>query len=462
MRRLFIFALATMLLPLGTGSAVTRGTPSASAASRPNIVLILTDDQTMESVAKMPHVGTRTDWIRFRRAFVQNAMCCPSRATILTGRYDTHTRVQNNGQTGNFDASNTVAVWLKRNGYRTALIGKYLNNYPSAFASSGYPVPPGWTTFQAVVDPNPGTYGQYEWDLAADGVAHHYGSAPADYQLDVLAGRARGFIANSGSTPFFLYFAPTATHGPWIASPRRTGMFDGAPVPRVAGLFNEPDVSDKPAYIKTHAVQDPALMDERRRKHWAAVVSLDDAVKSLDAQLVSSGDYDDTVVILMTDNGYAFGEHRWHGKACEYAVCNQTPLLVRWPGHAAKDVWRLVSNVDIASTVAGLAGVTPAAPQDGRSLVPLLTGTVSTWRTGLLLHWPGHIARKPGDPDYVPPFWGIRTADHLYVEIGTGERELYDLKNDPNELANLAGRPAYATVQEQLRRRLAELKATAN
>ena len=455
-------ALAASVLGQAAVPAQVNGGSAAAAAARPNIIVVVTDDQTMDAVAKMPYVSSRKDWVRFRQAYVQNAMCCPSRATILTGRYDTHTRVQNNGQTGRFDASRTMAVWLRNAGYRTALVGKYLNNYPSAFSSSGYPVPPGWDEFHAVVDPNKGTYGQYEWDLASNGSVRHYGSEPQDYQVDVLASRAQAAIEAAGTEPFFLYFAPTATHAPWVASPRRTGMFDSAPTSTKPALFNEPDVTDKPEYVRLSPLHDPTQMAADRRAQWAASVSVDDAIRSLDAKLRAEGKYDDTVLIVIGDNGYSFGEHRLYGKACQYAVCNRVPLLVRWPGHPARTVTKMVSNVDVASTVAALAGVRPGAGQDGRSLVPLLEGRTTPWRTGVLLHWPGHLVRDPGGLGYVAEFWGVRTARHLYVELpDTGERELYDLVADPDELRNLAGQPAYSAVQSQLQRQLATLKAAA-
>jgi len=451
---LMALAVAVGTLPPGWGGA---GSAVATPLERPNIVLVLTDDQTMESVAKMPHVSSRNDWITFPNAYIENAMCCPSRATILSGRYDTHTRVTNNGATGNFDATQTMASWLQGAGYRTGLFGKYLNNYPR-IAPQGL-VPPGWTTFQALADGKT-VYSQYNYDLVSDGVTEYFGYQPADYQVDVLTGRARQFIQDSGDEPFFLYFAPTATHGPWKASPRRVGMFTDAPVPHNAALFNEPDVSDKPSYILNHAQQNPTVMDTTRRRMWETAVSVDDAMAALDTQLEASGEADNTVVIFMTDNGNAFGEHRWIGKACQYRVCNQTPLLVRYPGQGKRSIPNMISNVDIASTVAAIAGVSPGGPQDGESFLPLIQGSTQ-WPDEVLHHWPGHIARDPDDANFVPQFWAIRTRQHLYVELSTGERELYVLRTDPNELRNVAGRPLQREVQAHLAARLAVLKAEA-
>jgi arylsulfatase A-like enzyme len=435
------------------------------------VVLILTDDQTFDSIPKMPYVGSRTDWIKFTDATVENPMCCPSRSTILSGRWDTHTHVQNNGQAGAFDYRNTIGVWLQNAGYRTALVGKFLNNYPQAF--NGDPMdpfePPGWTDWQAaygIVTSGPSgvidtLYNQYDWELSDNGTHVHFGTAPSDYEVNVLANRAVDFIRSSGQSPFFLYFAPTATHGPFVASPTRKGMFATAPVPHPPSV-NEADVSDKPAYIRQMPLVDLAAVDAKHRRAWAATVSVDDAVAQIDAQLKAQGIFDHTVEIFMTDNGLSFGEHRWTGKSVPYQESVGTPLFIRYPGLAARTIPQPVSNVDIASTVSELAGATPGLPQDGKSLVPLLTGdTTGFVGRGTLLHWPGTFHGIPTNPGYVPQYWGIRTGRYSYIEYATGECELYDHRTDPYELANACGHPQYATVQAQLAAKLAVLRAAA-
>ncbi len=168
------------------------------------------------------------------------------------------------------------------------------------------------------------------------------------------------------------------------------------------------------------------------------------------------GALDRTVIFFLTDNGFSFGEHRWVSKACPYEECVRTPFLVRFPGALSHVDDHLVSNVDLAPTFADLAGVAPGNRVDGRSLVPLLEGrSPPSWRTGVLLEYVGDR--------HIPAWWAIRTANFLYVEYATGERELYDLTGrlgpaDPYELDNRADDPAYAPVLARLAARLAALR----
>jgi len=444
------------VVPAGHASAAQ---PAEAGGSQPNIVLILTDDQTMESVAKMPYVSSRTNWINFTSAWINNALCCPSRATILQGRYDTHTGVGNNVSAGNFNESETLPVWLQRAGYRTGLFGKYFNGYP--FGRGNYYVPPGWDEWQAGYG---NMYKQYDWNMSSNGTSVHYGTSAADYEVNVLAQKTSDFIAASAASgqPFFAYFTPTATHSPWRASPTWSGKFATTPV-KGSPNFNEADVSDKPAWVRALPTRDRSVMDANRRKEWAAAGSVDDAVRRIDGALQTAGVIDNTVVIFMTDNGYAFGEHRWVKKICEYNECNSTPLLVRYPGQGGRQDSHLISNVDLASTISEIGGATPGLPQDGMSFAPLLTGTPpASWRDGLLQHWSGGDGKgKPGTPDSVPQFWAVRTANWKYVEIDNGDKELYDEGADPYELTNRAGDATLAAVQADLKLKLDALKASA-
>ncbi len=414
----------------------------------------------MESVAKMPYVSSRPDWINFNNAWINNALCCPSRATILQGRYDTRTGVTNNEQPSLFDERETLPVWLQRAGYRTGLFGKYFNNYP--FGRGNY-IPVGWSDWQAAYGAS--LYKQYDWDLNSNGTVVHYGTnLTADYEVDVLAGKTTDFIAASAASgqPFFAYFTPTSTHSPWRANVNWKGKFATAAVTH-APSFNEADVSDKPAWVQALPLTDALKMDRLRRREWAGAASVDDAVKRIDAALQTAGVYDNTVVIFMTDNGYAFGEHRWTTRRCEYNECGHTPLLVRYPGQTARTGSHLVSNVDIASTISEIAAATPGLPQDGMSFAPMLVGSSPpSWREGVLLHWSGGDSNGLSEkPLSLPQFWGVRTDNWKYVEIDNGDKELYDEVNDPFELVNRAGDPAYELMQSDLKAKLDALKSSA-
>jgi arylsulfatase A-like enzyme len=453
-----VFVAVALLVPVGV-------TARAAALVRPNIVLVLTDDQTMESVARMPYVSSRTNWISFDRAYINNALCCPSRATILTGRYDTHTRVGTNAEGRLLDERETLPVWLRRAGYQTGLFGKYLNAYPFG---RGLYVPPGWTNWQAAYNSAGwGIYSQYHWKLNSNGVSSSHGTAPADYMPTVLTNRLRSWInaRAAAHTPFFAIYTPTATHGPWTASPSRKGTLANAPGPR-SPSFNVV-APDQPAYLQAQPLLDGATMDAARRKEWEAAASVDDTIRQIDTALRNAGVFNNTILIFMTDNGYAFGNHRWERKRCEFTECNATPMLVRYPGLPGRhDTTHLISNVDMAATISAMAGATPVR-QDGLNFLPLILGQQVPWRDDVLLHWPGgDMEGRSGQPDSMPQFWGVLAQTSgggfwKYIELDTGERELYDQNADPDELDNRAGDPSVADVQAELAARLAALKADA-
>jgi arylsulfatase A-like enzyme len=225
---------------------------------------------------------------------------------------------------------------------------------------------------------------------------------------------------------------------------------------------NEANVSDKPAWVRALPLVDLAQQDNQRRREWRASLAVDDAVRSIFTTLAETGRLDSTVVIFTNDNGYSFGAHRWKVKRCEYEECHHVPMKVYWPGTAGATDGRLVSNVDLAATIAQIADATPLVAQDGRSLVPLITGQpVTGWRTGLLQHWPGgnEVGQCPTN-NCVPAYNAVLTTRYRYVELATGEVELYDHRSDPYELTNVANRSGYATVRSDLRAQLQALKAS--
>ncbi len=433
--------------PAGTGPA----TASAEAATTatPNIVLILTDDQTYESVARMPYVSSRR-WITFPHAYAENALCCPSRASILSGQYDYHNNVVNNSTAQRLDETNTVATWLDRAGYRTGLFGKYFNAYPFG---GGLYTPPGWDEWHAVY--GDGTYRQYNYTIDDNGVSRSYGTAEADYLGDQLQQRAVQFVNSTPSSqPLFLYFTPTATHIPWNPAPRDVGTFSGVTMPSYPNL-NEADVSDKPAWVRALPLLDLKVAATHRRREWTAALGVDLAVKRIEEALAATGRLSNTVEIFMTDNGYSFGAHRWGTKRCAYEECTHLPFLVRFPGQAPRVENRLVSNIDIAPTFADVANLTPPISQDGISLVPLITNQVTNWRGSVLQHWVGGTNVNARSTEGIPAFWALRTKRYRYVELLNGEKELYDLNRDPFERVNRVDDPDYAAVRTQLSAQLA-------
>ncbi len=430
--------------------AVIPAHPARAAApqgSRPNIVLIVSDDQSIDAVgAAMPFLRSKPGghWVEFSNALDNTPLCCPSRATLLTGLYPHHHGVeQSYGEP--FDESATLATWLSAAGYRTGLAGKYLNDYPY-----GMPpwVPEGWSDWFA----NMNRTQHYNYDMFDNGSVVHYGTAHADYQTDVIARRADTFIRSAQpSEPFFLYATPIAPHEP-LVPPQRYAQ---APVSITRPPnFNEADVSDKPGWVQALPLLTASqanVVDGNHAKSLRMVMAVDDLVRTVFTALEDKGILDDTVIVFMTDNGFEWGEHRHSGKSCAYESCVRTPLLIRYPWAPGHVEARLASSIDIAPTVAEIAGIVPSDPVDGTSLLPLVQGGASTWRSQILLEYQA--------PSLTPRFWAVRSEQFKYVELETGEKELYDLVNDPYEMQNQAGQPAFATVQAALADDLAALKA---
>jgi arylsulfatase A-like enzyme len=497
--------LAALAVPaLAMLLAGNRPAPSAPATARqPNILFILTDDLDLREVSVMPHLRTllAARGATFRNFFVSVSLCCPSRSTCLRGQYAHNTGVlTNKGTQGGFETAyalgleqSTVATWLHDAGYRTALIGKYLNGYPNG-VSVAY-VPPGWDQWDSPSQGSP--YSEFNYTLNENGQQVAYGAAAADYGTDVYAGKAAAFITDAASAqvPFFVYLAVYAPHLPATPAPRHAGLFPGARAPRTPG-YAEADVGDKPLFIRSLPLMTPAVarsVDAIYRRRLRSLQAVDEAIAMLIDTLERNGQLDDTYIVFTSDNGFHLGQHRMPaGKQTAYEEDIHVPLVVRGPGVPARKVVRqLTGNVDLAPTFAELAHSAIPAFVDGRSLVPLLHGRPRAprpWRRAYLVeHWrpaaedepmaregvpveppdpeeraagPQRLARRPGAMVIVPDFQGIRTRRHLYVEYVTGERELYDLRRDRAERHNLAA-TARPHLLRRLAARLARLKACA-
>ena len=435
-----------------------------------NFVIVLTDDQSLDTVPHTPPVmpylqGRLQDpsdhWIQFPNTYTNVAMCCPARAALLTGRYAHHNHVESNIHGQRLDERDTLATWLDGAGYRTGLVGKYLNEYPW---DRGHYVPPGWDWWMGWEGPPNVPY--YNYTLNENGVPRTYGSTAADYSTDVYKAKALQFLDGvEAEEPFLLYFAPGSPHLPRTPAPRHKGLWKTAEPVRWPS-FNEADVSDKPAWVRNrpqYSSTKITAFDRQRREQYRALASVDEAIQALVDKLTAIGELDETIIVFLSDNGVAWGEHRWESKLCPYRSCSQVPLFARVPWAAARTDTRVLSNVDVAPTIADLAGVTPASPVDGQSFAALLDGSSATWAGEALLQWMG--------PQAIPAYWGLRTVDYTYLEYpATGEIELYDLTGrfgpaDPDEIQNVcpgnrAPCPApYEAVRAQLAARLTALRS---
>ena len=444
-----LWILTVLVLSGGNGySLLPVPGAEAQALTKPNIVLILTDDQHIHHLQNMPYLSgqPKGHWVTFTNAFENMPLCCPSRGNILTGQYAHHTGVVSNGSGDKLREDSTIATWLKSAGYQTALIGKYLNSYPF----SGKPlIPPGWDYWVAFHE------GQdyYNYELYENGTVVSYGSAPQDYSTDVFYNKAISFLdSTSPDQPFFLYFSTQAPHQNFTPAPRHVGVYSSLPI-FYGPNFNEADVSDKPAWVRNLPLL-TSNTNNGQRKASETLLAVDEAIQGIMNNIEAKGQLDNTVIIFLTDNGFSFGTHRWQEKRCVYEECIKTPLLIRYPWTDTRTESRLVQNVDLAPTIAELAQVSPTHQVDGRSLVPLLNNTATGWRSSILL--------EMQDASTAPrPFWAVRTLEWKYVELNTtGEKELYDLVNDPYELQNLAGLPEYAGIQSSLASELAALRSS--
>ncbi|HEY9567294.1 MAG TPA: sulfatase [Thalassobaculum sp.] len=427
---------------------------------RPNVILILSDDEDLAIHRYRPKTKALIEdqGARFDNYFVTYSLCCPSRATTLRGQYSHNHRIQGNVlpsggghkfRTLGHDQS-TIATWLHDAGYRTGLIGKYMNQYEPDEQTY---IPPGWDEWFAA------GHDYYEYVLNENGRHVRYGSRPEDYLTDVIARHTVSAIrrASESGRPFFFFVTPYAPHGPATAAPRHAHMFADTPYPRPAS-FDEADVSDKPSIIRDLPRLDAgqvAWIEDMYRSRLRALQALDDLVEDVVSTLEETGELANTYVIYTSDNGWHMGEHRQqYGKTTAYEEDIRVPFVIRGPGvPKGAIVSPMVINNDLAPTFAAMAGVTPPGFVDGRSFLPLFSDPLEPWRQSF------GIERRQTETDGLvgaASFRALRTVDWTYVEYATGERELYDLRTDPDQLANAAATADPAMLAE-LSQRTAEL-----
>jgi len=442
---------------------------TAAAPSRPNILVILSDDQRLDDMRALPRTQALIGQhgTTFANAYVTTPLCCPSRATLLTGQYAHNNHVLDNGPPlggyGRLDHTNTLAVWLQDAGYYTAHLGKYLNFYG---VTSPPVVPPGWSRWFGLVDPS--TYHMYDYTVDDDGTLVTYGHAPSDYQTDVLAQKAEEVIRDRAGTgqPFFMTVTPIAPHleggdgagaGALLQpAPRHQGRFRRARLPGRAA-FNEADVLDKPAYIQARPRFIPKRWKEILRIHrarLASLLALDDLVERLVTALQETGQLENTVIVFTSDNGFFLGEHRLpEGKYYPYEEAIHVPLLIRGGGFpAAHTAQQIVGNVDLAPTFLALAGADAGRVVDGLPLLPLALDPDLEKDRALLIEGFSHGRRAQ------LAYAGLRTGRWQYTEYETGETELYDLQADPHELDSRHAAPQLAGVRAALAARLEKLR----
>lgn len=453
--------------------------------AHPNVVFILADDLEMKSLKDIPSLKellidkgvSATNYID------ANGLCCPSRATILTGKYMHNHRVESNnepnGGYGEFKREgleeSTLATWItdikdeKNNPiYDTMIMGKYMNSYPYQYLAHGKKgtqyvpanyVPPGWT--HAVLPVEGGMYQQKHYKLNVNGVVdknfRDMGKNPEDFMLATLQKQAEDYIIEHGedNKPFFMHWSPPTPHFPSTHSRKYNNFPVDFSERENNPAYNEADISDKPPLMQL-----PTLTEDQQRQiesiHTQRTRSLQDfgdALEGMIDALKESGQYDNTYFIVTSDNGYHLGEHRLpSGKNTAYDTDVNVPFIVIGPGIKSGTTFdESVGNMDIAATIADMTGAKPDYATDGRSMLPLLKGKDVDWSNYRLIERgdsQGYSAlydsmAEPADnPAEIgitstEPYEGVRTKRFTYVEYENGQKEFYDNKKDPNQLNNL-------------------------
>ncbi len=440
---------------------------------RPNIVVIQTDDQTADSLRYMANVNRLLvrQGVRFDKNFASYPLCCPSRATLLTGQY-----AHNHGVRGNqpplggyvrLDHSNTLPVWLQQAGYQTSFVGKYLNGYGEG-EGGREEVPAGWSDWRALVrTPGKGTQSYVGFTLNENGGLVDYPPNQANYQTDVFTRKAVSSIRSgvASGSPFFLYLAYFAPHSglprdeddaratgvSLTPSPaaRHRDAFAAEPLP-FPPSYDEVDVSDKPPAIKRFGrltLAQTLAVTESYQQRLESLLAVDEGVAQIVEALRAERQLANTLIVFTSDNGFMQGEHRVmpdRGKGFAYEPSARIPLVLRGldlpRGRRVSDV---VANIDLAPTVLALARATPGRVVDGRSLLPLARDPLADFGRDLLLE-SGH-------------FLGIRTDRYAYIAYYRRVWELYDLQKDPHQLESRHRDPALREIRLELERRLNDL-----
>jgi N-acetylglucosamine-6-sulfatase len=536
-------ALGLLLaLTFAVGQASAFRNPLATIEERPSFIVIQTDDQTLDGLYaayKSPEGGVirampnTLDLIAkrgmtFNRYYVSYPLCCPSRVSLLTGRYAHNHGVKGNiqpdgGYTGFAQRAaftHNLAVWLQNSGYRTIHVGKFLNGYGDTPYDNGKTVPPGWSAWHTVLNADTdhyyygytennngtieGPYGDSgSWETREYGARDDIGcpfaptnGLPCYYETDHFTQQATEEISQTPpGQPFYLQLDYTAPHGDFRRpagpepAPRNYDWFKGARLPhdRQEG-FDEGNVTDKPRFIRE--AEHLTLNDKHTyRVYWQkqleSLRSVDDGVKEIIDTLGGLSRLRNTYILFTSDNGFFFGEHRLlGGKFLAYEPATHLPFLIRGPGiRPGSSTGELTANIDIAPTILELAGATADKSIDGRSMVPFLHDPDLRTRRPLLFEsfvetsdveqqggaetQPGYepaadsggaLARPSSSEGgasaslLAPPkdYEGIRLGPYKYIAWPSGEKELYNINKDPNELNNLVKIPNYFPVRNYL------------
>lgn len=514
-RHLALLALAALALT----AAALAATPAAQARpasadrdGRPNILVVMTDDQAATDTAYMPNVKRLLErqGTTFSDAVDSFPLCCPARATFITGQY-----AHNHGVAGNFypygwygmkHRNNTLPVWLRRAGYRTGLIGKWLNGYGALKHTE---IPPGFDIWRGLLDVS--AYDYFNFMMNVNGRLRSWGdrayaealvefakaealpgiNSLADllklsnrlfrpgwfgtqetknYSPDVTGRVTEELVRGERRSrkPFFIWWAPASPHREDVnGAVRGKPGPDPRPAPRYAKAvsrlrlprppsFNEADVSKKPRLLRELPKMTEAQIAKLQLNYQGrigALMAVDDHVKKLVSVLRQTNQLKNTLIVFVSDNGWVQGQHRILGdKFVPYQESIHVPFILRGPGvRANRTVSRTVSNIDFAPTLLAAAGARPGRTQDGVSLLPAAAGRAQPPARAIELEATGPLFMAEGLPmAYDKPYKGVLAGRWKFIRWSYGDQELYDLRRDPYEMHNLAADPAYAAIKARL------------
>ncbi len=473
---------AVMTIALAPSAAPRAAAAPEASVKRPNIVFILTDDLSWNLLSQRwaPHImALERQGETFRNYYVADSLCCPSRTTLFTGLYPHDSKVITNvgpdGGYQRFQAENlaprTWAVALHAAGYRTSMIGKYLNGYGDPqMTPQTAPIPPGWSDWHVS---NSSGYAEFNYELNDNGKIDSYGGptagggpsgAPDAYGVDVDGAWAQKFIEQSGSKPFAVEIATFAPHEPFVPAPRNANDFPGLTEPRDPS-FNTPNI-DPPGWLARKKPLTPATiasLDADYRLRVQDVEAVDLTLSHVEQTLANRHELSSTYIVFSSDNGYHIGQHQLtRGKQTAFDTDIHVPLIIAGPGvPKGRSIGQVAQNTDLCPTFEALAHTRPTTSADGSSLLPLLRPAARSprWPTVALVEHE-HVDKNSAGPDFdggvaggdpttyqairlvdahVPGF--AHPLDAVYVEYQDAEHELefYDIAKDPFERNNIAG-----------------------
>ena len=450
-----------MLLSCGTVLAGFGPTgASAQTQERSNILLVVTDDLDDRS-SSISHMGSLRSLVAnrgvtFSNAYVTQGLCCPSRASMLRGQYPHNTGVTDNTGAAYNDfvssgkEADTFATWVQDAGYQTAYFGKYLNGYNSMG------IPDGWDRwFSDIGRAKEQNFNDQGRTVSFDPERHLFEDVLRDKALGWLRGR------DGAPEPFLAVLSTHAPHTPATPAPRHAKLFSGADLPKPES-FNEKRVGDKNGWIKRLEPLSRTQIDEMEklyRDRLRVMEGVDEMLGDVLSELDAQGELDNTYVFFTSDNGYHFGEHRFHqGKETPYQEDIAVPMIVSGPGVAVGATRpQMVLNQDLAPTFAEIAGTEAPPFVDGRSFLPALGAApppTSEWRDAFLVNSP---ATTTGWLKGMPNNLAVRTPRYEYIDYASGKDELYDMTRDPHQTNSIHADPPEGVLAE-MRANLAGLR----